>query len=93
MLNNWLKTTLLMAAIVALFGAVGMLLGGATGMVIALLLGGAMNLWAYWNSDKMVLRMYNAQEVGPADAPEFYNLVAELARRAQLPILPQCLTH
>ncbi len=85
MLNNWLKTTLLMAAIVALFGAVGMLLGGATGMLIALLLGGAMNLWAYWNSDKMVLRMYNAQEVGPEDAPEFYNIVAELARRASLP--------
>jgi heat shock protein HtpX len=86
MLNNWLKTTLLMAAIVALFGAVGMLLGGATGMVIALLLGGAMNLWAYWNSDKMVLRMYNAQEVGPADAPEYYNMVAELAQRAHLPM-------
>ena len=86
MLNNWLKTTLLMAAIVALFGTVGMLLGGATGMLIALLLGGAMNLWAYWNSDKMVLRMYNAQEVGPADAPEFYNMVAELAQRAQLPM-------
>ncbi len=86
MLNNWLKTTLLMAAIVALFGAVGMLLGGATGMLIALLLGGAMNLFAYWNSDKMVLRMYNAQEVGPTDAPEFYNMVAELAQRAQLPM-------
>jgi heat shock protein HtpX len=86
MLNNWLKTTLLMAAIVALFGAVGMLLGGATGMLIALLLGGAMNLWAYWNSDKMVLRMYNAREVGPEDAPAFYNMVAELARRAQLPM-------
>ncbi len=86
MLNNWLKTTLLMAAIVALFGAVGMLIGGAQGMLIALLLGGAMNLWAYWNSDKMVLRMYNAREVGPDDAPEFYNMVAELARRAQLPM-------
>ncbi len=86
MLNNWLKTTLLMAAIVALFGTVGMLLGGAQGMLIALLLGGAMNLWAYWNSDKMVLRMYQAQEVGPADAPEFYNLVAELAKRAELPM-------
>ena len=86
MLNNWLKTTLLMAAIVALFGAVGMFLGGATGMVIALLLGGAMNLWAYWNSDKMVLRMYHAQEVGPADAPEYYNTVAELAQRAHLPM-------
>lgn len=86
MLNNWLKTTLLMAAIVALFGVVGMLLGGAVGMLIALLLGGAMNLWAYWNSDKMVLRMYNAQEVGPTDAPEFYNMVAELAQRADLPM-------
>ena len=86
MLNNWLKTTLLMAAIVALFGAVGMMLGGATGMLIALLLGGAMNLWAYWNSDKMVLRMYNAQEVGPVEAPEFYGIVADLARRAELPM-------
>ena len=86
MLNNWLKTTLLMAAIVALFGAVGMLIGGAKGMLIALLLGGGMNLWAYWNSDKMVLRMYHAQEVGPTDAPEFYHLVAELAQRAQLPM-------
>lgn len=86
MLHNWLKTTLLMAAILALFGAVGMLLGGAVGMLIALLLGGAMNLWAYWNSDKMVLRMYNAREVGPADSPEFYGMVAELARRAQLPM-------
>jgi heat shock protein HtpX len=86
MLNNWLKTTLLMAAIVALFGAVGMMLGGAAGMMIALLLGGAMNLWAYWNSDKMVLRMYHAREVGPVDAPEFYGIVADLARRAELPM-------
>ena len=86
MLNNWLKTTLLMAAIVALFGAVGMMLGGVGGMLIALLLGGAMNLWAYWNSDKMVLRMYNAREVDPTDAPEFYGLVAELAGRAELPM-------
>jgi heat shock protein HtpX len=86
MVNNWLKTTLLMAAIVALFGAVGMMLGGATGMLIALVLGGAMNLWAYWNSDKMVLRMYHAQEVGPVEAPEFYAIVADLARRAALPM-------
>ncbi len=86
MLNNWLKTTILMAAIVALFGAVGMAMGGAKGMVLALLIGGAMNLWAYWNSDKMVLRMYNAQEVGPHEAPEFYALVQDLARRADLPM-------
>jgi heat shock protein HtpX len=63
-----------------------MMLGGAVGMLIALLLGGAMNLWAYWNSDKMVLRMYHAREVGPVDAPEFYGIVADLARRAELPM-------
>jgi heat shock protein HtpX len=86
MLNNWLKTTLLMAAIVALFGVVGMLLGGAVGMLIALVLGGAMNLWAYWNSDQMVLRMYNAREVDGASGGEYYALVAELAQRAGLPM-------
>lgn len=86
MFNNWLKTTLLMAAIVALFGMVGMTLGGVRGMLLALFLGCAMNFWAYWNSDKAVLRMYDAQEIGPADAPEFYAIVAELAQRARLPM-------
>ncbi|NTV96636.1 MAG: zinc metalloprotease HtpX [Thiobacillus sp.] len=86
MLNNWLKTTLLMAAIVALFGTIGMMLGGAQGMLVALLLGGAMNLWAYWNSDKMVLRMYNARAVDAATGGEFYATVADLARRAGLPM-------
>ena len=86
MLNNWLKTSLLMAAIVALFGTVGMLLGGAQGMLIALLLGGAMNLWAYWNSDKMVLRQYHAQEVDAQSGGEYYAIVQELAQRAALPM-------
>lgn len=86
MLSNWLKTTLLMAAILALFGVVGGMLGGATGMLIALLAGGGMNLWAYWNSDKMVLRMYGAREIGPADAPALYGMVAELSGRAGLPM-------
>jgi len=86
MLNNWLKTTLLMAAIVALFGAVGMAIGGAQGMLIALVLGGAMNLFAYWNSDKMVLRMYNAREVDAVSGGEFHAMVQELARRAGLPM-------
>lgn len=86
MLNNWFKTTLLMAAIVALFGAVGMALGGRTGMLLALLFGGAMNLFAYWNSDKMVLRMYNAREVDAASGGAFHALVADLARRAGLPM-------
>ncbi len=86
MLNNWLKTTILMAGIVALFGAVGMAIGGAQGMAVALVFGGAMNLWAYWNSDKMVLRMYGAREVGPQEAPEFHAMVQDLARRAGLPM-------
>lgn len=83
---NWFKTTLLMAAIVALFGVIGGAVGGAQGMVIALLLGGAMNVFAYWNSDKMVLRMYNAQQVDEASSPYLYNMVKELAGRAGLPM-------
>ncbi len=86
MLGNWLKTTVLMAAIVALFGAIGAYLGGANGMIMALVFGGAMNFFAYWFSDKMVLRMYNAREVDEASAPQFYAMVRELAQRAGLPM-------
>lgn len=86
MAGNWLKTTILMAAIVALFGMIGLAMGGTGGMMLALLVGGAMNVWAYWNSDKMVLRMYNAREVDETTAPQFYRMVAELAQRAQLPM-------
>jgi heat shock protein HtpX len=86
MFGNWLKTTILMAAIVALFGVIGSYLGGANGMVMALILGGAMNFFAYWFSDKMVLRMYNAREVDETSAPQFYAMVRELAQRAGLPM-------
>ena len=86
MFGNWLKTSILMACIVALFGAIGAALGGAQGMLLALLLGGAMNVFAYWFSDKMVLRMYNAQEVDEASSPYLYNMVKELAARAALPM-------
>lgn len=86
MSGNWFKTTLLMAAIVALFGAIGAMLGGKSGMLLALLFGGGMNIWAYWNSDQMVLRMYNAQEVDAGSAPELYQMVAELAHNAGLPM-------
>lgn len=86
MMNNWFKTTLLMAAIVALFGVVGMFLGGKQGMLVALLFGGAMNLWAYWNSDKAVLRMYNAREVDEYSGAEFYAMIRELSQRAGLPM-------
>jgi len=86
MLGNWLKTSLLMAAIVALFGVVGAALGGGQGMLLALLLGGVMNFFAYWFSDKMVLSMYSAREVDEASAPMFYDLVRELAKRVGLPM-------
>ncbi|MBH1975615.1 MAG: zinc metalloprotease HtpX [Rhodocyclales bacterium] len=86
MLGNWLKTSILMAGILALFGAIGASLGGAQGMMIALLIGGGMNIFSYWFSDKMVLRMYNAQEVDEASSPYLYNMVKELAARADLPM-------
>lgn len=86
MLGNWLKTSILMAGIVVLFGMVGAALGGAGGMLIALAFAGAMNVYAYWFSDKAVLRMYNAREVDAQSAPKFYNLVKELAANAGLPM-------
>lgn len=86
MIGNWLKTTILMAGIVALFGVVGAAIGGANGMLLALAFGGVMNVFAYWFSDKIVLRMYNAQEVDAASAPQFYRLVEDLAQRAGLPM-------
>jgi heat shock protein HtpX len=86
MFGNWLKTGLLMAGIVALFGAVGLVLGGAQGMLLALLIGGAMNVFAYWNSDKIVLKMYDAREIDARSEPRFYRMVEELAQRAQLPM-------
>lgn len=86
MFGNWLKTSLLMAAIMALFGVIGSMIGGSNGMLLALLFGGVMNVFAYWFSDKMVLRMYNAQEVDETSSPYLYNMVRELAGRAQLPM-------
>jgi len=86
MFGNWLKTAVLMAGILALFGVVGAAVGGAQGMMIAFLLGLGMNFFAYWFSDRMVLRMYNAREVDASSAPQFYAMVRELAQRAQLPM-------
>jgi heat shock protein HtpX len=69
-----------------MFVTVGGLIGGSSGMVIAFMLALAMNAFAYWNSDKMVLRMYGAQEIGANQDAELFGLVQELARRAQLPM-------
>jgi heat shock protein HtpX len=83
---NWVKTAMLMAAITALFVAIGGVVGGSKGMMLALLVALAMNFFSYWFSDKLVLKMYNAQEVDEASAPQFYRMIRELATRAQLPM-------
>ncbi len=83
---NWVKTAILMAAIMALFGIVGGMIGGKSGMLMALVFGGAMNLFSYWFSDSMVLKMYNAQQVDETSAPQFYAMIRELARQAGLPM-------
>ncbi|GLT23356.1 protease HtpX [Zoogloea oryzae] len=93
MLGNWLKTSILMAGIIALFGAIGAMIGGKSGMLMALVFGGAMNIFSYWFSDKMVLRMYNAQEVDETSSPYLYNMVRELAGRAQLPMPKVYIIH
>ncbi|WP_024276640.1 zinc metalloprotease HtpX [Xanthobacter sp. 126] len=83
---NHLKTAILLAGMTALFMAVGFALGGRGGMMIAFVVAAGMNLFSYWNADKMVLRMYGAREVDDRTAPEFVGMVRELARRADLPM-------
>jgi len=83
---NTLRTGLLMAALMGLFLAAGYLLGREQGMLIAFVIAAGMNLLAYWNADKMVLRMHGARQVDRQSAPEFYGLVEELAQNAGLPM-------
>jgi heat shock protein HtpX len=83
---SYFRTAILLAALTALFIGIGYLIGGQAGMVIALLVAGGMNLFAYWNSDKMVLSMYGAREVDARSAPELYALVQQLASAADLPM-------
>ena len=83
---NLMKTAVLMALITALFMAIGTVLGGRQGMMIALVVALGLNFFSYWFSDKLVLKMYNAQEVDETSAPQFYATVRELAQRAQLPM-------
>lgn len=83
---NGLKTTMLLAALTALFMALGLTIGGRSGMLIALLIAVGMNIFTYWNADKIVLRMHNAHEVDARSHPQFYGMVARLAQRAGLPM-------
>lgn len=83
---NWLKTSILLAGLTALFMGAGYMLAGEGGMIIALAGAVGMNMFAYWNADKLVLRMYNAHEVTQSTAPGFYGIVKQLANRAELPM-------
>ena len=83
---NTLRTAILMAFMTGLFIAIGYLIGGQQGMVIAFLFAAGTNLFAYWNSDKMVLRMYGAREVDERSAPELVQLVRRLAENAGIPM-------
>jgi heat shock protein HtpX len=83
---NYFKTAILLAGMTALFMGVGFLIGGEAGMLIALVVAGGMNVFAYWNSDKLVLRMHGAKEVDEHTAPELFQIVRELSGRAGLPM-------
>ncbi len=91
---NHLKTALLLGLLTGVLVVAGRLLGGNQGMILAFGFAVVMNFGAYWFSDKVLLRMYGAQQIGPAEAPEIYAMVEDLARRAELPmpkvyLLPQ----
>jgi len=83
---NTAKTAILLAALTALFMGMGYLIGGSGGMLIAFFMAAAMNAFAYWNADKMVLRMHHARAVDEASAPELVRLVARLAENAAIPM-------
>ena len=83
---NYLKTAILLAGMTALFVGIGFMLGGPTGMLIALAIAVGMNVFAYWNSDRMMLSMYGATEVDARSAPGLYGTVEQLADRAGLPM-------
>jgi heat shock protein HtpX len=83
---SYFRTAILLAALTALFMGIGFLIGGQTGMIAALFIAGAINLFAYWNSDKMVLSMYGAREVDERSAPELFALVRQLAAAAGVPM-------
>lgn len=91
---NRIKTFMLMAALTALLMWIGQALGGRSGLILALLFAGGMNFFSYWYSDKIVLRMYGAEEAESGDDPELFRIVSNLAQRANMPmprlyIIPQ----
>jgi heat shock protein HtpX len=85
-MSNMLRTTLLLAALTGLIVAVGQMLGGSQGAVMALVLAAAMNLGSYWFSDRIVIKMYGGSEIREQDDPELYGIVKSLAQRNQMPM-------
>jgi heat shock protein HtpX len=83
---NTVRTGLLMAGLMGVFLVVGFLVGGEVGMLIAFLFAAGTNLFAYWNSDKMVLSLYGAQQVSAQSAPDLVHLIGTLAQKACLPM-------
>ncbi|MGH6735355.1 MAG: zinc metalloprotease HtpX [Methyloceanibacter sp.] len=83
---SYFRTAILLAALTALFMGIGFIIGGQGGMIVAFLVAAGMNLFTYWNSDKMVLRMYGAREVDARSAPELHDMVRQLAHNAGLPM-------
>jgi heat shock protein HtpX len=83
---NGLRTTILLAALTALVVWIGQMVGGPNGAIMALIMAGAMNFFSYWFSDKIVLKMYGAQEITANDDPELYGIVQELAAKGGLPM-------
>lgn len=83
---SYIRTGILIAVLTGIFLVIGYLVGGATGALIAFGIALAMNMFAYWNGDKMVLRMYGARQVTREEAPGFYGIVEQLTHRAQLPM-------
>ncbi len=92
-MTSMIKTGMLMAAMTAVFMVAGQALGGSNGMILALVMAIAMNFFAYWSSDKIVLKMSGAQEATPAEAPELHQMVKKLAVRAELPMPKVYIIH
>src|SRR6185312_15084969 len=83
---NAIRTGMLLAVMTALFMGVGYLIGGPGGTVVAFVVAAGMNLFSYWNADRLVLSMHHAVEIDERAAPEYYGIVRDLARRANLPM-------
>lgn len=91
--TNFAKTALLLGVLTLIFVGMGSAIGGRDGLIVAFVIALAMNAFALWRSDSLVLSLHRAQEVGPADAPQYYGLVQQLAERAGLPMPRVCIMH